>query len=226
MTKEEVLRELDALVHSDRNMPENFNEQRSFSKWDKAELSRIAKIAEGIDKDHVLSRELWETQKPAAQLLSFLAEQPEKVTERQLDSQIQEISSPELVDVYCKSVVFESPYVNAKVEEWSHSGIELVKRAAYMLVWLKAKKGEDFTDGDFLVFLDRIRNEMGTQKDVVKEAMCNALIAIGRRNRFLNKQALEVAHAIGEVHLTNPPHQKMPDARVVLQRDNTFTAIN
>lgn len=214
MTKDEILLKLNTLGQSGTDAAESG-----------AMLTDVSKIAGDIEKNHVLSKELWETALPAAQLLSFLTEQPEKVTEMQLDDQIRSISSPDLIDVYCKSVVFDSPYLNAKLEEWSLSDSALVRRAGYMLVWLKAKKGQDFTDGDFEVFLQRIRAEIRNEKDMVKEAMCYALIAIGRRNRFLNKKAREVAQEIGKVQFSGYSKHKMPNVEAILESDKIFTSI-
>ena len=214
MTKDEILLKLNSLGQSGTEAVENA-----------ALLADVSKMACDIDKNHFLAKELWETQLPAAQLLSFLTEQPEKVTEMQLDDQIKSISSPELVEVYCKCVVFESPYLNAKVEEWSLSDSPLIRRAGYMLVWLKAKKSQDFTDGDFEVFLQRIKSEIRKEKDMVKEAMGYALISIGRRNRFLNKKAREVVQEIGEVQFSGPSKQKMPNLESILEGDKIFTSI-
>ncbi len=214
MTKEEILLKLNSLCQSKANAAESGTL-----------LNEISDLAGDIERNHVLSKELWATELPAAQLLSFLTEQPEKVTEMQLDDRIQGISSPDLIDVYCKSVVFGSPYLNAKLEEWSLSDSALIRRAGYVLVWLKAKKGQDFTDVDFEVFLQRIRSEIKNEKDVVKEAMCYALIAIGRRNRFLNNKAREVAQEIGEVQFSGYSEHKMPNVEAILKSDKIFTSI-
>lgn len=223
MTKEEILLKLNMVVQPEAETTAGSQNRGASSTWDNENLSHIARIAEDIEKDHSLAKELWETQWPAAQLLSFLTEQPGKVTELQLDHQIQQIATPQLIDVYCKSVVFESPYLNAKVEEWSQSETDLIRRGAYILLSLKAKKGKDFTDADFTLFLDRIEIEIENEVDMVKEAMYSALIAIGRRNRFLNQKALDVANNIGDLNFSKNSTQRIPDARCILQQDSSFT---
>ena len=224
MTKDEILLKLHAMVQPETGMSETREDQPGLNAQGE-KMSQIKKVAEDIEKNHLLAKELWNTKNHAAQLLSFFTEQPEKVTEKQLDDQILTMTSPELIDAYCRSVVFESPYLNAKLEEWCLHESSLIKRAGYVLVKLKAAKGRDFTDGDFMTFLGRIHDEIGNESDMVKEAMYYALIAIGRRSRFLNSRALQIAEEVGELYLRKPARKKLPDAWVVLDRDNMFTVI-
>lgn len=226
MTREEILLTLKEISVSQSNISDESQITSSPPNFYSVTFAKVNDLAQRIGKDHALAIFLWEANLREAKLLSTLVEQPEKVTENQLDTQIREIKVHDLADLYCEHVVYPSPYVNAKIEEWTKSETEMTKRAGYVLLWLKAEKGDDYTDAEFVKHLEKIRKEITAEQNAIKEVMNFALIGIGRKNRNLNKKALEIANSIGEVFIERTFNKnKAPDARAFLSGDNSMSGL-
>lgn len=226
MTGNEILiklEEISALQSSINNEHQTSSSALNFHGVGVAEVKDLAKT---INKDNALANFLWKSNLYEAKILATMVEQPEKVTENQLDTQVQEIKVCDLADLYSEHVAFPTPYVNAKIEEWTKSDSEIVKRVGYILLWLKAKKGDDYTDAEFEKHLETIKKEIRGEQNFIREAMNFALISIGRKNRYLNERALEIANSIGEI-LIEPTcnSRKAPDARAVLLSDNSMSGL-
>jgi hypothetical protein len=74
-------------------------------------------------------------------------------------------------------------------------------------------------DGFFEPYLARIERDIKTAKNRVRQAMNNALIAIGMRNDALEGCALAVAQAIGKVSVDHGQTScKTPDASAYIRK--------
>jgi 3-methyladenine DNA glycosylase AlkD len=163
-----------------------------------ANLTKLTALSKKIKKNHHLAIELWQTGIHDARLLSTMIEEPKKVTETQIDTQVVEIFTTDLIDKYCTNVIAKTNYLDEKMVQWSEvpDTQELLKRAAFILVVERAKHNTDAPDSDFILFLQQIRYEIQQTPNWAKEAMLQALIAIGRRNKTLNAAALEVLEEV------------------------------
>lgn len=189
-------------------------------------LTRLKDISAKIGRNHELALDLWKSGVHEGKLIATMLEVPDKVTEIQLDEQVQEIKTYDVMDKFCENVVAKTPYVNAKIEDWTAVEDELVRRGGYILLWIKAKKGNDYTDEDFERHLEIIRQHIKTAPNWVKEAMNYALIGIGSKDRYLNQKALKIANEIGEVIIDyGNTGCKNPDARAVLVSDKIVSRI-
>lgn len=226
MTREEILLKLEEISAFQSKINNESQMSGSAFNFYSVAVAKVKDLAETIENDHALAIFLWEANLHEAKILATMVEQPEKVTENQLDTQISEVKVCELADLYCEYVVYPTPYVNAKIEEWTKSEAEMTKRAGYVLLWLKARKGDDYTDAEFVKHLEKIRKEISGEQNAIKEAMNFALIGIGSKNRNLNEKALEIANSIGEVFIEPTFNaNKAPDARAVLPSDNSMSGL-
>lgn len=227
MTGEEILLKLEEISALQSSINNNSQSSSLAPNFYSLSVEKVKDLAKTIDKDHVLADFLWKSNLYEAKILATLVEQPEKIPENQLDTQIREIKGCYLADLYSEHLVYPTPYVNAKIEEWTKSDSEMIKRAGYVLLWLKAEKGDDYTDAEFEKHLETIGKEISVAQNSIKEAMNYALISIGRKNRNLNEKALGTANAIGQI-LIEPTYisKKAPDARAVLLSDNPMSGLH
>ena len=106
-----------------------------------------------------------------------------------------------------------------KAEQWRNATGEWPGRAGWHLVAQLAMQDADLPDAYFLARLDDIEREIHTRKNRVRDAMNNALIAIGLRSPALEPPALAAAARLGKVVVDHGPTGcKTPDAAAYIHR--------
>jgi 3-methyladenine DNA glycosylase AlkD len=159
----------------------------------------LRKLARGIGCDHALAQELWDSGIHEARHLAALVDEPDKVTERQMERWAKGFDSWDVVDGCCLKLFVATPYAHSKAIEWSRRQEEYVKRAAFSLMAVLAVHDKQAPDAKFLRFLPIIKRESGDERNFVKKAVNWALRQIGKRNRRLNKAAIKVAQGIRRI---------------------------
>ena len=183
-------------------------------------LTKLKVVAKEIKKNHALALELWSTRIHDAKLLATMVEEPRKVTLEQIERQIVEVYSPDLVDKYCSNIVARTPFVLPLIEAWTRHDDEMIKRAGYMLLSILAHSETLTEDAFFLPYLGRIESEVAAERNWVREAMNYALIGIGTRTQRLNEAATGVARAVGRIVIDyGDTSCKAPDALLRLTDD-------
>jgi len=86
-----------------------------------------------------------------------------------------------------------------KIHEWSARDEEFVKRAAFSLIAEISFYHKKMADAEFEQFFPLIMRAATDERNFVKKAVNWALRNIGKRNRFLNKRAIEMAKEIQKI---------------------------
>ncbi len=155
----------------------------------------LRKWAKEIGKDHELALKLWDSGFHEARVLASFIEEPEKVTEAQLERWVRDFDSWDVCD-QVSELISKTPYVLKKIHQWAERDEEFVKRTAFSLIaeiaWHDKKKADEEFEPLFLV----IKNAATDERNFVKKAVNWALRNIGKRNQVLNRRAVEVAGEI------------------------------
>ena len=115
--------------------------------------------------------------------------------------------------------VSKTRFFQAKTEEWLDSEDEWIGRAGWQLLALLAMNDIELPDSYFENHLEIIEQDIHTQKNMVRDAMNSALIAIGIRNPALETKALSAAKKIGKVEVDHGETScKTPDAADYIRR--------
>lgn len=162
----------------------------------KPELRALAKE---IGKDHKLALQLWETGYLEARIIASLINEPEKVTESQMDTWAKDFDSWDVCDQCCINLFDKTPFALKKIKEWSRAKEEYVKRAAFSLLAVIAVHDKKAADSVFIKFFPIIKRESTDKRNFVKKAVNWALRQIGKRNINLNKEAIKLAKEIMEI---------------------------
>ncbi len=163
-------------------------------------LTKLRAIAREAKRDHQRAVELWNSGVYEGKLLATLTEEPRHITEAQLNKQVKQIHTCGLADYFVKNVVAKTDWLLEKANEWTMMGqAELVRRTGYACVCELAKTSKTLDNNYFQKHLVIIELEIEKAPNWVKEGQNQALIAIGSRNKTLNKKALKIARAIGEI---------------------------
>lgn len=161
------------------------------SVWD------LRKLAKGIGKDQPLAEKLWKTGIREARLLAGYVSDPATISEKTIEAWAADFNSWDIVDQVA-DVIWLSPHGRRKAGEWSRRPEEFVKRAGFVLMAGLASE-KDTSDADLERFLAHILREATDERNFVKKAVNWALRNIGKRNRALNKKAIQIAEQISQI---------------------------
>jgi 3-methyladenine DNA glycosylase AlkD len=156
----------------------------------------MRKLAKETGKDHELALGLWETGILDARIVAAMIDEPEKVTEKQMDDWVKDLNSWDVCDQVCMNLFEKIPLAWKKVLDWSVREEEFVKRAAFALAACLAWHDKDADDQKFIDLLPVIKKAAVDERNFVKKAVNWALRNIGKRNPFLNKAAIKTAEEI------------------------------
>ncbi len=160
-------------------------------------LKQLAKEIKKQTKDrHSLALELWQTEIHEARIIAYLIENPKDVTEKQMDSWVEDFDNWAICDGTCGHLFCRTDFAYKKVFEWSEREEEFIKRAGICLMaWLAVhdKKADDEKIGKFLQILEQ---KADNERNFVKKAVNWSLRQIGKRSLNLNKLAVEAAERI------------------------------
>jgi 3-methyladenine DNA glycosylase AlkD len=156
----------------------------------------LRKIAREIGKDHTLAQQLWSTGVLEARILAAFIDEPEKVTEKQMERWVTDFDNWAICDACCSNLFDQTSFAWTKTIEWSPRKEEFVKRAAFGLIAALAVHDKKAEDKQFLKFLPIIKRESTDERNFVKKAINWALRQIGKRSLELNRIAVQTAKEI------------------------------
>jgi 3-methyladenine DNA glycosylase AlkD len=156
-------------------------------------------MAKSLGKNHQLATELWQSGFAEAKILAAMIDEIELVTEEQLDDWVIGFDSWDVCDQVCMNLFEKSPFAWKKIREWSQRNEEYVKRAAYALLACLAWHDKKAADEKFVSVFPVLKSGSTDERNFVKKAVNWALRNIGKRNKNLNKAAIELAKGIREI---------------------------
>lgn len=190
-----VLKELRALSN-----PKNVAGMARFGINPKSTLGvsvpQIREIAGKAGKNHALANELWKSGIHEARILAGFVDEPQFVTEEQMESWVSEFDSWDICDNVCGSLFDKTELAYEKAAEWSWRKGEFVKRAGFALMAYLAVHDKKADSDVFAKFLPMIKRGSEDDRNFVKKAVNWALRQIGKRNLALNKLAVQTAREI------------------------------
>ncbi|OGS45279.1 MAG: DNA alkylation repair protein [Elusimicrobia bacterium RIFOXYD2_FULL_34_15] len=156
-------------------------------------------IAKDISKNHLLAQQLWSTGIFEAKILASMIDEPEKVTEKQLESWVTGFDSWGICDQVCDNLFEFTKFNYKKIAEWTSRKEEYVKRAGFTMIACLAVHDKEAKDGKFIKLLSTIKRESKDERNYVRKAVNWALRNIGKRNLHLNKEAIKTALEIQKI---------------------------
>ena len=156
----------------------------------------LHRLSRRIRKNHALAEQLWQSGIHEAKILAALIGEPEKVTPEQMDRWARDFNGWDVVDSACRYLFAFSVPAWKKIEEWSRTDEEYVKRAAFSLMAYLSYLDKHSADSRFVRLFRIIERESDDDRNFVRKAVNWALRQIGKRNVQLNRTAIQVAERI------------------------------
>lgn len=162
-------------------------------------VPELRALAKETAINHELALALWKTGVAEARILAAMVDDPAILTEKQMEEWVKDIDSWDVCDQLCMNLFEKSPLAWKKIHDWSGREEEFVKRTAFSLLaclaWHDKKAGDD----KFLSYFPVMKQGATDERNFVKKAVNWALRTIGKRNRNLNRAALELAREIQQL---------------------------
>ena len=162
-------------------------------------IPTLRKMSKEIGKNHGLAQRLWSSGIHEARILAGMIDEPEKLTDKQLENWVKDFDSWDVCDQVCTNLFEDTPFAYKKAVAWSKRKEEFIKRAGFVMMARLAVSDKKAEDERFLRFLPLIKSESTDNRNFVKKAVNWALRQIGKRNINLNRKAIETARKIQEM---------------------------
>lgn len=156
----------------------------------------LDKIARAIGKNHELGLQLWQTRNHDARLLGMLICEPARVTGKQMEAWAKEFDNWDVCDGTCCHLFAAAGPAWKKSLSWTRRKNEFEKRAGFALIAYLAVHDKTAVDEQFSPYLQAIERESWDDRNFVRKAVNWALRNIGKRNRRLNRDAIDCAERI------------------------------
>jgi 3-methyladenine DNA glycosylase AlkD len=156
----------------------------------------MRKLAKEIGKDHKLALDLWRTGIAEARIVAAMADDPDKLTEEQMEDWVKGINSWDVCDQVCMNLFEKNQLSWKKIVDWAEREEEFVKRTAFSLIACLAWHDKKVSDEKFLELLPVIIRGATDERNFVKKAVNWALRNIGKRNLSLNEAAINTAREL------------------------------
>lgn len=156
----------------------------------------LMRIARETGKDHALAQKLWDSGIYEARILAFMVDDWRLVTEEQMERWAVDFDNWGIVDGTVGHLFDKTPFAYKKAIEWSKRKEEFVKRAGYTMMATLTVHDKKANDETMLKFLPLIMKGAADERRYVYKSVNWALRQVGKRNRALNKKAIETAEMI------------------------------
>ena len=162
-------------------------------------VPQMRKMAKELGKNHKLALGLWKTGIPEARIVTAMIDEPELLTEKQMEDWVKGIDSWDICDQVCMNLFEKSPLAWKKILDWSKREEEFVKRAAYALIACLAWHNKDAEDEKFISLFPVMKRGATDERNFVRKAVNWALRNVGKRNVNLNRAAIDTAKEISGI---------------------------
>ena len=156
----------------------------------------MKRLAREIGRNHALALELWKAAWRETRILAAMTDDPEMVTEEQMDVWVADFDSWDVCDATCLHLFSWTRMAADKALQWSQREEEYVKRAGFTLMACLAVGKRRPDEKRLASFLPAVEREAGDARNYVKKSVNWALRQIGKYNLRLNKLAIESAERI------------------------------
>jgi 3-methyladenine DNA glycosylase AlkD len=162
-------------------------------------IPELRRLARTIKCNHKLALELWKHNSRETRILASMIDEPEKLSEGEMDSWAKDFDSWEVCDQVIMNDFEKTKFAWEKAAQWSGSAHEYVKRAGFVLMARLAVSDKIAPDEAFEPFFPLMVGEAADDRDIVQKAINWALRQIGKRNTNLRTRALATARKIGAI---------------------------
>ncbi len=159
-------------------------------------MADLRNIASRFYPDRELADDLWERDIRETKIISLLVDDPERVTKEQVINRAEEFDNIELAEQASGYFFPKLPFATDIVETLCQSNNEITRAAGFILAGKIAAQNIKVGDETLSKYLNLTPKYAKDASLPERRAISTALRLIGRRNKYLNNKATEVAKEI------------------------------
>src|SRR5262249_48323972 len=143
-----------------------------------------------------LAVRLFETGLYEARLLTSMLFSRDHLTEALMDHWVEAFDNWEICDTYCMNLFGKSRFAIAKAFEWAEREPEYQKRAGFVCMVQVAFTNKELSNAEIRRFFPVMLRHANDERTYVMKGVNWALRQVGKRNKDLHQEAIEVANQI------------------------------
>lgn len=161
-----------------------------------ASVIDLREIARRFDPDHLLALKLWNKQWRETMILATLLDEPENVTEEQMDFWTKSFDNTEVAEQASANLWVNTKFAFVKSMEWCRGKKHIIRYTGVHLLGRLAITSKTAIDEMFEPALEELQT-------LAKDAQLNTvlyrtMVALGSRSTGLNRQCTELAQRLKE----------------------------
>ncbi len=154
-------------------------------------LTELRELAKNFKADHLLALKLWNKQWRETMILATLLDEPEKVSEEQMDFWTKSFQNHEIAEQASFNLWVKTKFAFAKAIEWGRGQKHLVRFTGIHLMGRLAIAEKSAIDEMFEPFFEELA--VVGRDPRLNSAVYRTVIALGTRSETLNKQSAALA---------------------------------
>lgn len=165
-------------------------------------FTKVQEIARELESDPAFADELYSSGNHDLKVLATFIDDPKSYTLDELNKRAEQLYPSPFAEKFCRQVLAKSDHAVHFVDKWSECADCDYRCYAFYILSELAKKTNRLSNEFYARFLEDIAAHIHEETDTVKEAMQQAIVAIGARDKRLQKLSKEIAEQIGKVPVT------------------------
>jgi 3-methyladenine DNA glycosylase AlkD len=184
-------------------------------------LKDIESLAKFIGPNDELALQLFDSGIYEARLLCSKLYNRDQLSNQLMEKWIAVFDNWEICDTFCMGLFGKSRFAVSKALEWSAYEAEFQKRAGFVCMVSHAFTHKYATNDEIRRFFSIMIQHASDERTYVMKGINWALRQVGKRNRELHKEAIDVAYEIMGIG-TKPAHWIAKDALRQLKKPNVY----
>ncbi len=153
-------------------------------------ITELREISQLFDTDHVLALKLWNKGWRETMILSTMIDEPDLVTEEQLDFHTKSFENIEIAEQSSTNLYVKTKYAFIKALEWCRGKKHLVRFTGVHLIGRLAITDKNSIDEMFEPFFEEL--ETLSKDSKLHTVIHRTVIALGTRSFLLNGQSIDL----------------------------------
>ncbi|HDR50498.1 MAG TPA: hypothetical protein ENN90_02595 [Mariniphaga anaerophila] len=154
-------------------------------------VAELRELAREFKPGHLLALKLWNKQWRETMILATLLDEPEKVTEEQMDFWTKSFETHEIAEQASAHLWVKTKFAFVKALEWCRGKKHLVRFTGVHLMGRLALTQKSAIDEMFEPFFEELA--VVGKDPRLNGVIYRAVIALGTRSKWLNEQSVELA---------------------------------